>query len=231
MSKTFWEKEYKDPRHLAMSDEPAEDLIHFAKWTVRNAEWNPFPKDGFTLDIGCGNGRNIINLCEEYNMHGLGIDISSTAIEQATNKTKTKNLKINYVIMEVKDRLPIEDATCDVVLDMMTSHFLNEADRKSLALEIARVTKPYGWVMFKTFIMDGDSHAKRLIKEFPAGEEGSYIHPKIKVAEHVFTEQEIYDLFSPNFKIFKMLKSYKHVLDGKPHKRRTVSVYLERKRD
>jgi hypothetical protein len=48
---------------------------------------------------------------------------------------------------------------------------------------------------------------------------------------HLNTEQEIYDLFSPNFKIFKMLKSYKHVLDGKPHKRRTVSVYMERKRD
>ncbi len=231
MSKTFWEKEYKNPKHLAMSDKPAEDLITFAKWASRNAEWDPFPKDGFVLDIGCGNGRNIINLCEEYGMKGLGLDIASSAIEQARNKNKEKKLQVEFKAMEVKSNLPLPDASCDVVLDMMTTHFLGEMDRKKVAKEVARVTKPYGWFLFKSFIFDGDSHAKRLIKEFPADEERSYIHPRIKVREHVFNDEEIYDLFSENFKIFKMLKSYKHVLDGKPHKRRTVSVYMERKRE
>ncbi len=229
MSKTFWEKEYKEGKHLRLSDEPAEDMLSFSKWAIRNAEWDPFPEGGFALDIGCGNGRNIIQLADSYKMKGLGLDISTTAIDQARNKTKNKDLEFRQ--LEVSGLLPLEDQSCDVVLDMMTSHFLNEAGRKLLAEEIARVTKPYGWFFFKTFILDGDSHAKRLLRENPAGEVGSYLHPRIKVAEHVATEEEIYALFSPHFKIHKMLKSYKHVLDGKPHKRRTISVYMERMRD
>ena len=45
------------------------------------------------------------------------------------------------------------------------------------------------------------------------------------------TLDELEELFSPYFIIHKMIKSYKHFKDGKPYKRRTVCVYLERKRD
>jgi hypothetical protein len=38
------------------------------------------------------------------------------------------------------------------------------------------------------------------------------------------------DYCAPYFKIYKTIKSYKHVRDGKPYKRRTVSVYMEKKR-
>ncbi len=228
-SKNFWEKEYKKATHLKMSDEPAEDLLNFIKWTKRNAEWDPFPKDGFVLDLGCGNGRNIIALAKEFNMTGTGIDISAEAIEQA--KKSSKGTTLDFFAKEISGKIDLDNQTADVVLDMMTSHFLNNEERKLLAEEIKRVIKPYGWFFFKTFILDGDSHAKRLLRDNPAGEEGSYIHPRIKVSEHVFTDEEIGSLFCPEFKIHKMLKSYKHVLDGKPHKRRTVSVYMERMRD
>jgi hypothetical protein len=107
--------------------------------------------------------------------------------------------------------------------------------------------KPFGWLLFKTFILDGDFHAKRLISESPdtgeiiydahgkiienlPPETNSYIHPKIGVYEHVWTEAEIHQEFGPYFKIHKMIKSYKHIRDGKPYKRRTVSVYMEKKR-
>ncbi len=131
---------------------------------------------------------------------------------------------------------------------MMTTHFLRAAEREAYVAELVRVMKPYGWVFFKTFLLDGDLHAKRLIQENPdrgevindekgniigniKAEAHSYIHPRIGVVEHVFTEQEIYDMFSPYFKIYKMIKSYKHIKDGKAFKRRTVSVYMERKRE
>jgi hypothetical protein len=93
--------------------------------------------------------------------------------------------------------------------------------------------KPYGWLLFKTFVLDADLHAKRLIAEHKdtEGEENSYIHPRIGVFEHVFTEEELFNTFSPHFKIHKMIKSYKHFRDGKAYKRRTISVYLERNRE
>lgn len=262
-SRTFWNKEYGNPKHLTMSEEVASDLLTFEKWAVRNAEWFPFPKDGFVLDVGCGNGRNIIPLCAEYDMKGLGLDISGTAVEQARkalekrSKDRTdedgevvpgKHVDIEFKTQSAGEPFQLEDQSVDVVLDMMTSHYLRKAEREVYVAELARVTKPYAWLFFKTFIVEGDLHIKRLIQEHPdtgevitdekgniigniPPEENSYIHPKIGVYEHVFTESEIVDLYTPYFVIHKMIKSYKHIKDGKAFKRRTVSVYMERKRE
>ncbi len=230
MNKQFWNDEYKNPHHLTMSDEPSSDMISFVRWAERNAEWPPFPKGGVVLDIGCGNGRNLIALIKESHMKGYGIDISEEAIRQA--KSKSQNFPITFSVGHAEDPLPFLDQSVDVVLDMMTSHFLNQKMRNNLVSEVARVLKPFGWFFFKTFILDDDQNAMRMIKENPSLEESNtYIHPRIKVTEHVWTEEEILHTFLPYFTIHKIIKSHKHIKDGKPYKRRTVSVYMERKRD
>lgn len=231
MTKAFWNKEYANATHLALSDEPAEDLLTFARWAERNSEWYPFPQGGMVLDLGCGNGRNLIWLCDNARMKGLGIDSSAVAIEQASKSTKSNTMK--FEVGSIADPIPLPDQSVDVVFDMMTSHFLNQAERESMMKELVRVMKPYGWLFMKTFVLDGDTHAKRLINDHRAEKavwgENTYLHPRIKVAEHVFTESELQELLRPYFKIHKMLKSYKHVTkDGKPHKRRTISIYAER---
>lgn len=83
MTQEFWNKEYKQAKHLTLSTEPSSDLLEFVKWTERNAEWPAFPKHGLIVDIGCGNGRNLIPLCHEFNMNGYGIDIAEVALQQA----------------------------------------------------------------------------------------------------------------------------------------------------
>jgi SAM-dependent methyltransferase len=263
-SKTFWNKEYSTPKHLTMSDEVASDLVTFERWVTRNAEWFPFPKDGLVLDVGCGNGRNIIPLCSEYGMKGIGFDISGVAVEQArktlqlVSKDKSdadgniipgKKVDIEFKTQSASDPMDtLEDQSVDIVLDMMTSHYLRKGERELYIKELARVMKPYAWLFFKTFISDGDLHIKRLIQENPdtgevihdeqgniigniPAEPNSYIHKKIGVFEHVFSEEEIFELYSPYFKIHKAMKSYKHIKDGKAFKRRTISVYMERKRE
>jgi SAM-dependent methyltransferase len=236
MTQQFWNKEYKTAEHLALSEEPAEDLLTFVRWAKRNSEWDPFPEGGFVLDVGCGNGRNIGNMCEEYKMGGLGIDISEEAVRQAAEKfvTKLQLPNVSFQKGAIGDALPLENESVDVALDMMTMHFLDDAKRADYVKEVARVVKPFGWMFLKTFILDNDQNAKRMIREFPTpGKElNSYIHPRMKVLEHVFVQDEIEELFSPYFIVHKMIRSYKHIhKDGKPHKRRTISVYLERKRD
>ncbi len=260
-TREFWNKEYKDAKHLTLSTDPSSDLLEFVKWAERNAEWPAFPKHGHILDIGCGNGRNLIPLCFEFNMNGTGFDIAEVALEQARKRIPqaeqeakeeglkvSPGLKIEFIKQGAEEKIPLEDQSVDVVLDMMVSHQLVKKDREALAAEIARITKPYGWVFFKTFVLEGDAHARRMIQEngvtkdyqekypeyFDAegrAERNSYIHPHTRGFEHVYTEQEIADLFVPYFKIYKMKKSYKHVKDGKAFKRRTVSVYMERLRD
>ncbi len=229
---SFWNKEYKDAKHLTLSEEPSTDLLSFVKWVNRNSEWPAFFQGGFVLDVGCGNGRNIGNLCEQYHMKGLGFDISDTAIKQA--KDKFAHLKkVNFITENIYNNIDLPDQSVDIVLDMMVIHFLDDSKRQQYIKDIARVIKPFGWMLLKTFVLDNDQNAMRMIKDYPTPtkEFNSYIHPKFKALEHVFTEDEINDLFSPYFIIHKKIKSYKHFKDGKPYKRRTVCVYLERKRD
>jgi len=238
MTKAFWNKEYANPTHLKMSTLPASDMETFAKWAERNAEWPPFPQGGLVLDVGCGNGRNLIHLCSTHNMRGYGFDISSTAIEQAKKMADTitradgaaLGKHLTFKAQGAADPIDLPDQSVAVALDMMSSHFLRADERKKYVKELARVMQPYGWFFFKTFVLEGDVHAKRLVSEHkdPQGEENSYIHPRIGVYEHIWTEEEIAEVFRPYFKIFKMMKSYKHVRDNKAYKRRTVSVYMER---
>lgn len=226
MTKRFWDKEYKNPAHIALSGEPSGDFLTFVRWAEKNAEWNPFPKNGFILDIGCGNGRNIIALAREAKMKGYGFDVSEEAIRQA--KKSAGDLPIKFEVRNASKELSLPDTSVDVALDMMTSHFLKKVERENLLKEILRVLKPYGWLFFKSFLLEGDQHALRMLREHPAGEESAYIHPKIGVYEYVWTEEALRKFFSPHFKIHKLIKSYKHVKDGKAWKRRTVSLYLEK---
>ncbi len=229
MTTNFWNKEYAQAKYLKLSDEPAEDLLTFMRWAERNSEWYPFPKGGIAVDLGCGNGRNIKWLCENTGMKGIGIDSSNAAILLAKKNLKEKKDLVNYITSSIAGTLPIETGSVDVVLDMMTSHFLSGKEREVMLNEVVRILKPYGWFFMKTFVLDGDSHAKRLLRDFPGTDPHTYIHPKIKVPEFVTTELDLYQSLSPHFKVHKMLKSYKHVTKaGKPHKRRTISAYLER---
>jgi ubiquinone/menaquinone biosynthesis C-methylase UbiE len=228
----FWNKEYKDATHLKLSEEPSSDLITFVKWVNRNAEWPAFFQGGFVLDIGCGNGRNIGNLCEQYHMKGLGFDISEEAIRQA--KEKFGHMKgITFMKESMFNNVNLPAQSVDIVLDMMVIHFLDDDKRQAYIKDKANLMKPFSWMLLKTFVLENDQNAIRMIKDYPTPtkEHNSYIHPKFKALEHVFTEDELEELFSPYFIIHKMIKSYKHFKDGKPYKRRTVCVYLERKRD
>ncbi len=226
--KAFWDKEYgSKSSHLALSNRPSEDLAGFAKWIERNAPFGGLTNHSKVLDLGCGNGRNLIYLSREYGVSGIGYDISSEAVKQANELSR--ELPLKYEARSIVGPLNIPDESEDLVLDMMTSHFLNFGEREALYAEIARVLKPGGWLYLKTFLQDEDAHAKRLIRENPAEEKGSYIHPKIGVAEHVFTEAEIETMLNKYFRIHKMLRSHRH-RDEKGHaaKRRSISVYAER---
>ncbi len=222
----FWNKEYKNPEHFSLSAEPAEDLAKFTRWLGRNAEANPHRQKLVALDLGCGNGRNLIFLAREFGAQGYGYDISQEAINQA--RKAGQGLPVTFEARSIAGKIDLPDESVDIILDMMTSHFLKSEDRKMLLSEIVRVLKPGGWMFFKSFLEDEDAHAKRLIKENPADEEHAYIHPRIGVYEYVWSEQRLTEFFEPYFEIHKIEPSHKHILHGKAFKRRTVTAYMEK---
>lgn len=222
----FWDHEYKHAEHLALSTEPSEDLKKFIRWLRRQSgrQWlNPTES---VTDLGCGNGRHLIYLAECFGLRGVGYDNSGGAIAEARKLSSGYNL--TYEQRSIADPLPIPDASQALVLDMMSSHFLSAENRQSLRKEIFRVLKPGGFLFMKTFLRDGDLHTRRLLKDTPAEEKNTYIHPIMGVAEHVYSEKELVDFIQENFIVHRTYPSHKHVSRGKAKKRRTICIYAEK---
>ena len=225
-NREFWNREYKTSEHLTLSTAPSEDLQKFARFLERG--WkreylNPLAR---VLDLGCGNGRNLIYLAESYGMRGLGFDISDVAIIEA--RVHTGDLPIEYEVRSIAEPLQVRDQSQTIVLDMMTSHFLKKEEREALRAEIHRVLRPGGWLFFKSHLAEEDLNVKTLLKEHPADEENAYIHPRMGGYEYVWTEDAVYDFFSKDFEIHKFHKSHKHLRRGRAGKRRTFSAYIQK---
>lgn len=224
---TFWDTEYTNPQHLKLSENVSEDLAKFTRWLGRNDESAHLLTAGNSVvDAGCGNGRNLIFLAREFGLKGFGVDISSAAIAQA--KKLSTDLPINYVVGSAGDPLAVPDESQALVLDMMTSHFLERAGREQLRDELFRVLTPGGYIFMKTFLKDEDLHTARLLKDFPSAEEGAYIHPVMGVAEYVYSEEELVAFLSEKFIVRKIYRSHKHAFHGQARKRRTISIYAEK---
>lgn len=224
--KEFWNAEYKEAGHLALSTNQSEDLEKFVRWLVREEGHSLLNVTSSMLDLGCGNGRNIHWLAEEFGMHGIGYDISEEAVKQAARRAEAAHLPLTFAARSIGKPIPLPDESQTFVLDMMTSHFLKADERLALIQEIHRILRPGGYFYYKTFLLDEDKNAARMILENPTDEENTYIHPKIGAAEHVSTEEEIEELYGKYFTIHKISKSHRH--RGKYAKRRSISVYMQK---
>ncbi|MCI0563815.1 MAG: class I SAM-dependent methyltransferase [Nitrososphaera sp.] len=227
----FWNKEYRDPEHLALSTNASEDLEKFTRFLERREGKQHLNPHALAVDMGCGNGRNLVYLSRVYGIRGVGYDISEEAIKQAVGLSG--GLQIAYETRSIEgDFADIKDGSAVLVLDMMTSHFLKREAREHLVHEIVRILRPGGWLFFKSFLGEGDLNAKRMLKEHPVGEgeDNAYMHPKLGVYEYVWRDAEaITDFFEPYFEIHKIDKSHRHLdRQGRANKRRTVSVYLQK---
>lgn len=223
---TFWDTEYSNPTYLKLSEKESADLAKFTRWIIRRDREDILAPETSAIDAGCGNGRNLIYLANKFDMKGVGIDISASGITQA--KAASTDLPIDYTVQNASKPLPAADRSQTLALDMMTSHFLDQKARENLRDEIYRTLIPGGFLFMKTFLKDKDLHTARLIREQPGPEEGSYIHPVMGVAEHVYSEKELVDFLSEKFIVRKVYRSHKHAFKGKAKKRRTISIYAEK---
>lgn len=223
---TFWDLEYKNADHLKLSTDHSEDLEKFTRYVIRAKRGDVLGVGQSVLDVGCGNGRNLIYLAREFSLRGIGYDISTSAIDIAIGASR--GFDLTYTARSIAGALDVPDNSQSLVLDMMTSHFLSKAERTFLRDEIHRVLVPGGFMFMKTFLADGDLHTRRLLIENPGTEQGAYVHPVIGVDEYVYHEDELVDFLKEKFIVHKIYKSHRHVLKGRARKRRTVSIYVEK---
>lgn len=227
--KNFWNAQYKKPTHLALSSEPAEDLVKFTRFLEREYGREHLNVTALVADLGCGNGRNLLYLAKTYGVHGVGYDTSREAIMQARAAADADELPLIFEERSIAKPIPLADESVTLALDMMSSHVLRRTEREGLRNETVRIVKPGGWLFFKSFLLEEDRHATRLLRDYPGPEEGMYVHPEIGVAEYVWSEEALTSFFEPFFTIHKIEKSHQHQhRDRSAWKRRTVSVYLEK---
>ena len=222
----FWDSEYTKAEHLALSTEASDDLEKFCRYLERESKRTILNPLSSAIDFGCGNGRNLVYLAQQYGIRGIGYDSSSAAIKEAKNLSS--DLPLSYEVRSIAGTFDVPDESQMLALDMMSSHFLKEDERTILRDEIHRILKPGGYLFMKTFLLDGDLHSKRLLEESPADESQSYIHPVIGVQEHVYGEAELISFLEEKFIIHKTYASHKHVSRGKARKRRTIAVYAQK---
>lgn len=103
------------------------------------AEW----KQGKLLDIGCGNGRNILPFAKAgFGCHGL--DFSAKMIELAQGLFKRSGLEARFKVAHAA-KLPFRSGEFDYCLNIaMFHHIKGEKERKKALAEMCRVLKHKG---------------------------------------------------------------------------------------
>ncbi len=222
----FWDSEYQNPEHLALSTSPGEDFEKFIRWLSRGEWASLLQETTLAVDLGCGNGRHLTYLANAFGMRGYGADTSAAAIAKA--RELATDLPITYTVAGMDAPVPLPDASATLTLDMMASHYLNAKGRLALRDEFYRLLKPGGFLLMKTFLRDGDLHSDRLIESAPGPEADSYIHPVIGVAEYVYREEVLLPFLEERFIIHKVYRSHKHAFHGRARKRRTITIYAQK---
>ncbi len=120
---------------------------------------NTFPKSSYILDIGCGNGRNMMN--SDYNF--IGID----NCYNFTNIAKNKNLNI---ILSDMTYLPFANNTFNAIISIASFHHLSNINRRRECLsEMRRVLKVNGKILLSVWSIN-QSHNKKLKDQFEYGD-------------------------------------------------------------
>ncbi len=121
---------------------------HFDK--TRNTPWDEVVNflercEGSLLDLGCGNGRHIIE-AKKRELDIYGIDASSNLLQICKNKFSGN---IDFIRADVKI-LPFEDEMFDNIIYIATIHHLKEGRVDSLK-EAKRVLKIDGKLMVSSW--------------------------------------------------------------------------------
>ena len=109
------------------------------------------PRASRILDLGCGGGRNLAFL----RTHGhavVGLDASRGVLRRSAAKVGASGLVLGDLV-----GLPFRDRAFDAVHCMATLHHLpSEDERRQTVLEVARVLRPGGLVLFGVWALEAD---------------------------------------------------------------------------
>ncbi|MBT7007487.1 class I SAM-dependent methyltransferase, partial [Candidatus Falkowbacteria bacterium] len=127
----------------------------------------PFDKNSTVLDIGCGTGRTIIEICAKFDCQGTGIDLSDEQIKDAReyleklNEQRTKQGKktINVKFVrgsgsELEKRFRKNEQFSHIISQ---DAILLVNNKQSLFENVFRILKPGGTLAVADFLSESDN--------------------------------------------------------------------------
>ncbi len=206
-----------------LGSKPQTSIIHFTRFLKKHKKLRgqnlPF-EDLTVLDLGSGLGKNSIYFAER-GAKVTGIDISDVACHEA--KKKSSHLNIDYINDSFGKKLPFENNSFDVVLDVTSSNSLSQREREIYLQEVSRVLKHEGMFFVRALLLDGDKNAKILLKERSGKEYMTYILPEVNLQERVFSMRDFKDMYEKYFEtVYIETETHYSRFEDKIYKRRFV---------
>src|SRR5579859_194454 len=105
-------------------------------------------KVSHVLDVACGPGGWVQQVAFAYpDMYVVGIDIDQRVIAYALAQARVQALSnASFSAMDVTQPLPLPDASFDFINARFLSRLLLKESWSGVMRELARVTRPGGWV-------------------------------------------------------------------------------------
>lgn len=223
-----WDREYRNSKLLTKENKPQSDVVRFVKWLKKDQKVDIWTSDVQMLDLGSGAGRNSFYFTE-LGCKVTGLEISNEALNIAKQKAENFGLDIDYRKQSIGETFPVADNSVDIVLDIVSSNSLTEAEREVYLSETNRVLKSNGYFFVKALCKDGDSNAKNLLKQFPEREKDTYKMPGLGVVERVWTKEDFIKTYEKYFKVLSLEKKTGYSkMNNRPYKRNFWLAYMQK---
>jgi len=147
-----------DPREPGRERQPERSWYRYADRLLPARE-----SAGRWVDIGCGRGE-FLELAEQSGHLGFGLDLEREGLRGLRQSGRP------VVVADVGETLPFQDASLDgVALVEVIEHIVRA---EALLLELARVTRPGGWIVITTPNIAHVTYRIRALTGHPPKQEG-----------------------------------------------------------
>lgn len=131
------------------------DMTRYKPWPETVEFVESLPENCRLLDIGCGNGRNMI-LPIRLGHEVVGVDFSINLLRIAQEKLNMRELEVSgHMVGGDAASLPFKDGVFDATLYIATLHHIpSEKDRLRSLEELGRCLKPGGLALISVWAID-----------------------------------------------------------------------------
>lgn len=126
------------------------DETRYKKWNSINKFLDNLPKNQFIVEIGCGNGKNILDNRHYY----TGFDFS----EEFAKICKSKHLEVGVCN---NLNIPLKNDSFDCVISIAVIHHLSSIEKRKKCIdELIRICRPGGKIFIQVWGFERETGKK-----------------------------------------------------------------------